>query len=105
MTDSRTGKVALMWRGDAQARAAAARGETGRMTPIFAALAAAGVAAEPAVFDEAAAAEIRAQLGGVDAVLVWVDPISTVDGRDRSVLDPLLRDIAGAGAWVSAHPD
>ncbi|MHB8671255.1 MAG: hypothetical protein ACYDAD_12000 [Acidimicrobiales bacterium] len=25
--------------------------------------------------------------------------------RDRSRLDPLLRDVAEAGVWVSAHPD
>ena len=39
----------------------------------------------------------------VDGVLVWVDPIE--DGRDRSVLDSLLRDVAGAGVFVSTHPD
>src|SRR5262249_11612742 len=26
-------------------------------------------------------------------------------GTDRSKLDPLLRDVAAAGVWVSAHPD
>jgi hypothetical protein len=32
-----------------------------------------------------------------------VNPIER--GRDRSVLDALLRDAAAAGIWVSAHPD
>ena len=26
-------------------------------------------------------------------------------GLDRSRLDPLLREVADAGVWVSAHPD
>jgi hypothetical protein len=32
-----------------------------------------------------------------------VNPIE--QGRDRSKLDPLLREAADAGVWVSAHPD
>jgi hypothetical protein len=36
-------------------------------------------------------------------VLVWVDPLS--NGKTRSVLDPLLREVAARGPWVSAHPD
>jgi hypothetical protein len=39
----------------------------------------------------------------VDAVLVWVNPIQ--DGRDRSILDSMLREVAAAGIFVSAHPD
>jgi hypothetical protein len=39
----------------------------------------------------------------MDAVLVWVNPIQ--DGRDRSVLNAILRDTAAAGVFVSAHPD
>jgi hypothetical protein len=34
---------------------------------------------------------------------VWVYPISP-DG-DCTVLDQVLRDVAGGGTWVSAHPD
>ena len=40
---------------------------------------------------------------GVDGVLVWVDPIH--QGKTRAALDPLLRDVAARGPWVSAHPD
>ena len=36
-------------------------------------------------------------------MLVWVNPIE--QGLDRSKLDPLLREVADAGVWVSAHPD
>jgi hypothetical protein len=32
-----------------------------------------------------------------------VNPIQ--DGLDRSLLDPLLREVTDAGVWVSAHPD
>ena len=46
---------------------------------------------------------VRAQLLGLDGVLVWVNPIE--QGLDRAQLDPLLRDVADARIWVSAHPD
>jgi hypothetical protein len=35
--------------------------------------------------------------------LVWVDPLH--EGKNRSALDALLRDVAASGPWVSAHPD
>ena len=102
MTAGIAGRVALMWRGDQEARARASA-QRGRLVPVFEALAAEGLAAEPAVYCEEVAAEVRQQLLGMDAVLVWIDPLS--DGRDRSQLDPLLRDIAAQGVWVSADPD
>jgi len=36
-------------------------------------------------------------------VLVWVNPVD--GGRDRSVLDAMLRDVAASGVFVSTHPD
>ncbi len=102
MTAESQPRVALVWRGDQQMRARASAHE-GRLAPVFAALAREGVAAEPAVYCEEASAEVRQQLLGMDGVLVWVDPLS--DGRDRHDLDPLLRDVAAHGVWVSAHPD
>jgi hypothetical protein len=96
------GKVALLWRGDRHARDTA-RPETSRFARIFEALARRNVHAEPAVYADDMADEVRAQLMGVDGVLVWVDPIS--DGRTRSTLDPLLRSVAADGVWVSAYPD
>lgn len=95
-------RVALVWRGDAEGRAAATA-ETSRQLRVFEALAAAGIAAEPAVYSEEAADAVRAQLMAVDGVLVWVDPIS--GGRTREGLDALLREVAASGVWVSAHPD
>jgi hypothetical protein len=47
--------------------------------------------------------DVRKQLLELDGVLVWVNPVQ--DGQDRSRLDPLLRDVAAQGVWVSTHPD
>jgi hypothetical protein len=70
---------------------------------MFAALSELGVDAEPVVYSDESVEAVRDQLLGLDGVLVWVNPIE--QGRDRSRLDPLLRDVAEAGVWVSAHPD
>jgi hypothetical protein len=77
--------------------------ENNRYHRVFEELAALGIHAEPAVFDEAFADEVREQLLAMDGVLVWVNPLQ--DGKTRAVLDTLLRDVAARGPWVSAHPD
>ncbi len=100
--DPKPFKVALLWRGDAQARATV-RPEESRLRAVFIALARRGILAEPAVWSEEVAAEVRDQLMGMDAVLVWVDPISA--GLRRDALDPLLREVAASGVMVSTHPD
>jgi hypothetical protein len=74
-----------------------------RLSPTFDALAAAGLSPQPAVYLDEMIHEVRAQLLGVDGVLVWVDPIA--EGGNRSKLDPLLRELSEQGIWVSAHPD
>lgn len=94
--------IALLSRGDADARRAPGQENT-RLRPIFAALADLGATVEFAVYSEEREDEVREQLVEADGVLVWVDPVS--GDRDRSRLDPLLRDLAQAGVWVSAHPD
>jgi hypothetical protein len=66
-------------------------------------LAALGIEAKPALYADDIAGQVREQLLGCDGVLVWVDPLS--QGRDRIVLDALLRDVASNGVWVSTHPD
>lgn len=91
-----------MWRGDRAARDGAI-GEDHRLRPVFDALIGLNASAEPVVFAEEMEEETRAQILRLDGVLVWVDPISA--GRDRSRLDALLREVASAGVWVSAHPD
>ena len=95
-------KVAVVWRGDRNARKQATPGNN-RFHRVFEELAAIGIDAVPAVFDEDFADSFRAQLLSVDGVLVWVDPLH--EGKTRAVLDPLLRDVAASGPWVSAHPD
>jgi len=97
-------RIAIVWRGDAQARAEA-RPETSRLKAIFEALARRGMAAEPAVYCEEAGGEVREQLLCMDGVLVWVDPIASAGGQRRSGLDALLREVADAGVFVSGHPD
>lgn len=99
--DLSRGRAALLWRGDPTAGLPAASAT--RFNPLFSALDAAGITAEPALYAEEAEHDLRDRLPRYDAVLVWVDPLS--NGRDRSRLDPLLRDLAAQGVWVSAHPD
>src|SRR5262249_40792500 len=101
-SNSKTHKVAILWRGDAQARRDATA-QNNRFYRIFEELEGAGVRAEPAVYAEEFESEVREQLLAADGVLVWVDPIQ--QGRTRVVLDALLRDVAAHGPWVSAHPD
>jgi hypothetical protein len=95
-------KIAILWRGDAEARRVATP-HNNRFYRIFQELNALGIDAEPTVYDEEFADGVREQLLSADGVLVWVDPIH--QGKTRAVLDPLLRDVASRGPWVSAHPD
>lgn len=94
-------QVAIVIRGDRRLRDDSAP-VTGRLQPVFDALAAVGLQVEPAVYDESFSEEVYRQLLEIDGVLVWVDPLS--DGKDRRDLDALLRKVAEAGVWVSAHP-
>ncbi len=77
--------------------------QNNRFHRVFEELAALGIHAEPAVYADDIADEVREQLLAVDGVLVWVDPIH--EGQTRTVLDAMLRDVAARGPWVSAHPD
>ncbi len=73
------------------------------LEPMFAALEALGVEATPLVYAEANKERVCAELLACDGALVWVNPVT--DGVDRIQFDALLRDVAGRGVWVSAHPD
>lgn len=95
-------RVAIVYPGDATARKAATA-DNNRFASIFRALAELGLAAEPAVYHDELVDEVKQQLAGMQGVLVWVNPIE--GGRDRSVLDALLRETAARGIFVSAHPD
>ncbi|MFM0418194.1 Cj0069 family protein [Paraburkholderia aromaticivorans] len=102
MSQTETGKVAVLWRSDLETRKSATPGNN-RFYRIFEELTAIGIQAEPAVYSDEMVDEVREQLLNVDGVLVWVDPIH--DGQTRVVLDAMLREVASRGPWVSAHPD
>lgn len=102
MSEQTSGRVAILWRGDREARERATA-QNSRFHRIFEELAALGIAAEPTVYDEETHDEVRAQLLQVDGVLVWVNPLQ--DGRNRLRLNELLREVATGSRWVSAHPD
>jgi hypothetical protein len=95
-------RIAVLWRGDRESRRAATP-QNNRFHRVFEELASIGIHAEPAVYADDIADEVREQLLAVDGVLVWVDPIH--EGQTRTVLDAMLRDVASRGPWVSAHPD
>jgi hypothetical protein len=95
-------KVAIVWRGRPEDRGKPVA-ETSRLAPIAQAFEAVGLEVEAAVWCEEAADEFRAQLLSCQGVLAWVDPLT--GNRDRSELDPILRDVAAKGVWVGSHPD
>jgi hypothetical protein len=95
-------RLAILYPGDRAARDRASTAES-RFLPLFKAFESARVSAEPAVYSDEFRSEVREQLGQVDGVLVWHNPIES--GRDRSLLDDMLRDVASGGVMVSAHPD
>jgi hypothetical protein len=100
-SQSSIGRIALLWRGDSGAVVPAPAAT--RFHLIFSALDAAGLATEPILYSEEMAQSVHAHLLSMDGVLVSVNPLD--DGKDRSGLDLLLRDVAARGVWVSAHPD
>jgi hypothetical protein len=95
-------RVAILWRGDGEARRTATP-QNNRFHRVFEELEAVGIDAVPAVYADDIVEEVRQQLSTVDGVLVWVDPIH--QGLARAMLDAMLRDVAARGPWVSAHPD
>jgi hypothetical protein len=102
MTENHIPRVALLFPGNLEQRQAASV-ENNRFADIFRALITRGAHAEPAVYHDDFCGEVRKQIERLDAVLVWINPIQ--DGRDRTVLDAMLRDVAQSGVFVSAHPD
>jgi len=102
MINKSYGRVAILYPGDAETRRNATS-TNNRFAPLFSAFAASGIDAEPAVYHDDCCHSVREQLRQIDGVLVWVNPIE--GGRDRSILDAMLREVAEAGVFVSAHPD
>src|ERR1700730_9686013 len=95
-------RLARLWRGDHHARRDATP-QNNTLSHVFEPLAALGIRAEPAVYADDLALEVREQLLKLDGVFVWVNTIS--DGQAPTTLDAMLRDVAARGVWVSAHPD
>lgn len=94
-----TERIGLLWRREWDPPSL----DPPKLHGVFAAFSELGVEAEPVVYSDDAVDAVREQLLGLDGVLVWVNPIE--HGLDRSRLDPLLREVAAAGVYVSAHPD
>lgn len=94
--------IALLYPGDRALRARADPAES-RFAAVFDACRAAGIHAEPAVYHDEFAHEVKAQLLRVAGVLVWCNPIEA--GRRRDTLDAMLGEVAREGVMVSAHPD
>ena len=97
-------KVGLLWRREWDPPQPRARGfDAYRLHGVFAAFAQLGVQAEGVIYSDDGVEAMRERLLALDGVLVWVNPVE--QGLDRSTLDPLLREVAGAGVFVSAHPE
>jgi hypothetical protein len=94
--------VALLYPGDRAMRDRSDPAES-RFAALFAALAASGIRALPAVYHDDFADEVQAQLSDVEVVLAWCNPIE--GGRRRDRLDALLAALSAKGVFVSAHPE
>lgn len=95
-------RVAILFPADASKGPATTLADS-RLAYIGDALRAEGIDAIAAPYADAYVEAARKALRGIDGVLVWYNPIEA--GRDRTILNALLRDVAATGAFVSAHPD
>jgi hypothetical protein len=102
MPQANPARVAIIYPGDRQIRQNASP-DNNRFANLFQAFLERGVAVEPAVYHDDFSVEVYEQIVNMDAVLVWINPV--VEGRDRTVLDAMLREVAKEGVFVSAHPD
>ncbi len=96
-------RVAIVYQGDSEARRLASP-HNNRFAGLFAAFAASGIEASPAVYNREQVDDLREQLLAVDGALVWVNPIDA-DGHSRGTLDAMLRKVAATGVFISTHPD
>ena len=62
-----------------------------------------GFLVESVLYHDSRAEELSRRLERFQVVLVWVNPLE--QGRDRQLLDTLLRESAQKHCFVSAHPD
>ena len=75
-----------------------------RLGPTAEAFRSEGIEPVACVYNDAFIEDVRQQLMHVEAVQVWVNPI-TDDGCTRAKLDELLREVAASGVLVKSHPD
>jgi hypothetical protein len=99
---NRNPRIAILFHGDRESRDNATT-KNNKFSQVFEELQLYNVTAVPAVYNDEFAQEMRHQLSQVDGVLAWVNPIE--GGRNRSILDDILRDVASSGVFVSTHPD
>ena len=92
--------VLVVWRGNPEANSTQ---QEIRFPAIESALEKQGLRVRHLAFVEEELGIAQEMMLASDTVLVWVDPISGT--RDRFALDNLLRDVAGSGVRVYAHPD
>jgi hypothetical protein len=95
-------RVAILFPADPKERLST-NVEQSRFADTAKALRAVGTEVVGAPYADQFVEEVRAQLLSVDGVLVWINPIQA--GRDRSVLNAMLVDVASKGVFVSAHPE
>jgi hypothetical protein len=95
-------KIGLVWYGDQEERNTADLGSS-RFALAAKALSDAGLEPVAVVYNDEFAEEARGQMLSLEAVQVWVNPIS--GGKDRTILDSILRDVAKSGTLVFTHPD
>jgi len=100
--DDQVLRVGLLWPSAAPLEVAPELSTT-RLAGIAEALQQAGIDPVSVAYSDDCSETIEASLRTLDGVLVWVNPIE--QGRDRTTLDAMLRRVAGAGVFVSAHPD
>lgn len=94
-----SGRIGVLWRGE---RGDSRPNESRGLDALFEAFDELGVEVVPLPFDDTRVDEVRAQLEGLDGVLVWVNPIQ--DGANRKNVDLLLREVSKRGLFVSADP-
>lgn len=99
---TRAQRVAILFPADSSLLFATSL-EQSRFAETAGALRAAGMEVVAAPYADEIATEVRERLSAVNGVLVWFNPIER--GRDRTVLNAMLREVASQGAFVSAHPD
>ena len=96
-------RIAILWHGNCESRNHATATTYSKFSNIFQEFHHYNITAVPVVYNDEFVEEVRLQLTRVDGVLVWVNPIE--GGRDRSILDDMLRKVASTGVFVSTHPD